>query len=255
MKHLIIFTYFERPHVMDNLRFFTEHGILPPESDCTFLIVTTEAGFSVPIPELPNVRVIKRLNEGYDFAGWGAGLDAVDLSQFDRFVFLNDTALGPFLPRYVPQGTSWVELFTHPLSDQVKLVGSTINYLPHHPDRSPHIQTYAWGTDRVGLDILNKRAMFKPTTSEKQDIIEGHEIGASRAILESGYELFAFQLSENANSKISEIEKLNDDPLFDNCYYGLSVNPLEVMFIKSTRLANRYILNYKAWTDRVFIPY
>ena len=162
MRHLIILTYHERVHVMDNLRFFAQHALLPPESDCTFLFVVTDGKCSIPLPQGENIRVIDRANAGYDFAGWGAGLDSVDVDQYDRFIFLNDTALGPFLPRYVPKQTSWVELFTHPLNDRVKLVGPTINYLPANPDRSPHIQTYAWATDQVGVRLLREHGIFKP---------------------------------------------------------------------------------------------
>ena len=40
-------------------------------------------------------------NEGYDFAGYSFSLDSIVINHFTYFIFLIDTVLGPFLPRYL----------------------------------------------------------------------------------------------------------------------------------------------------------
>ncbi len=77
----------------------------------------------------------------------------------------------------------------------------------------------------------------------------------SRLLLNEGWNLFAFQLSEMVNAKVEDKSILNDDPNFDNCYYGLCVNPLEVMFVKSNRLRNDYVVRYRSWVRGDFVPY
>jgi lipopolysaccharide biosynthesis protein len=254
MRHLVVYSYYETYYGVSNLSFFMQHGV-KEDPNIHYVFVVSSPECSVPILPFNNVTVVHRENYGYDFGGWGAGLKAVDVEQFDRFIFLNTTALGPFLPRYLPPEMHWYDLFTHRLQGDVKMVGSTINYLPQYPDTNKHIQSYSFALDRTAVRILLNNSIFDPKASDKQTIINEHEVMMSKLLLIDGYDLFAFQLSEAVNSKVEDKSKLNDDPNFDNCYYGLSINPLEVMFVKSNRLRNDYVVRYRSWLRGEFVPY
>jgi lipopolysaccharide biosynthesis protein len=254
MKYLVVYSYYETYYAPENLLFFLQNGVTS-DPNVHYVFVISSPACSVPILPLDNVTVIHRENFGYDFGSWGAGLKAVNVEQYDRFVFLNATALGPFVPRYVPTSLSWLQLFTHRLSDSVKIVGPTLNYLPYYPELNKHIQSFAYGTDREGIRIWLDAGMFDPKVSDKKTLIATHELELSRLLLARGYDLFAFQLSENVNSKITDKTKLHDDPHFNDSYYGLAVNPLEVMFVKSNRLKNDYVAKYRAWMRGDFVSY
>ena len=135
-----------------------------------------------------NVHLFIRANIGLDFQGWNEALhlpisslcqkiihpetvtpDSTQLhSLFDKFVFLNATVYGPYLPLYVDK--NWVECFTSKLSDEVKITGISVNfmygYYNHYisqaiksaygfaPNNHAHIQSMAFSLDRQGLDIL-----------------------------------------------------------------------------------------------------
>jgi hypothetical protein len=254
MRYLVIYSYYETYYGTSNLSFFMQQGV-KNDPNIHYVIVVSSPDCSVPILPFNNITVVRRENFGYDFGGWGAGLKAVDVREFDRFIFLNTTALGPFLPRYLPDDARWYELFCHHLKGDTRMVGSTINYLPQYPELNKHIQSYSFAVDRVALKVLLNNRIFDPTASDKQTIINEHEVAMSRLLLNEGWNLFAFQLSEMVNSKVEDKSILNDDPNFDNCYYGLCVNPLEVMFVKSNRLRNDYVVRYRSWVRGDFVPY
>ena len=62
-----------------------QHG-LKEDPNIHYVFVVSSPECSVPILPFNNVTVVHRENYGYDFGGWGAGLKAVDVEQFDRFI-------------------------------------------------------------------------------------------------------------------------------------------------------------------------
>ena len=69
---------------------------------------------------------IIRKNIGLDFGGWSEGLLRDDYyKKFNRFIFINSSVMGPFVK--ITEKENWVELFCQKLTNNVVLVGSTIN--------------------------------------------------------------------------------------------------------------------------------
>ncbi len=254
MKHLILFNYFETDLSLLNLSFFLKHGLIDhPSYHFCFII---KGGICTPkIPQKKNIKVIEDANEGFDFSGRFKGQTTYSLGDFDRFIFINCSARGPFLPRYYPQSLNWVDSFTSHLNDKVKLVGCTINYNPEIPDGFPkdlilkkHIQSYAFATDSIGLCLLMKKKIFHPSLSnEKYDIIFNREIRMSAEIIKANYQLYVFQFSENRNSYIDAPH--HGDIHLPNKYYKTTLNPIEIMFIKPSRVLNQTLENYTAWKN------
>lgn len=202
------------------------------------------------IPQGENVSVIQGHNKGYDFGAYKQSIDSVDKSKFDFFIFMNDTCRGPFIPDYIPSNTDWVNLFVKDIDETIKLVGPTWvntndfpwvrNKLKLPIGKHSHIQSYCFGTDRTGVEILYRNKKFDTIRKDKWEIIRDHEIGCSQLLLSKGYKIKPFQLSQYNNKEHIDITKPGH-------YFNTTLNPLEVMFIKTNRIDNQIISNYTSW--------
>lgn len=243
MKYLILYCYYESQVSKKNLEFFIQNGYTEDER-FQYIIVINGDTCSAHIENKKNLMVYRRPNEGFDFAAWGYGLNKVKFYEYDYFIFLNSTTIGPFIPRYIPQNIKWPELFISKIDETYKLCGPTINYLKTNKiSNVPHIQSFAFGTDLIGFELLYKNGIFSPEKNiERRNVIINHEIGMSEVITNNFYKLYPFQLSETKNSKSNDIP--HDDIHYVGGYYGDTINPLEVMFVKSNRINNKTINNY-----------
>lgn len=256
MKTLITYVHYSREGTFhdSNVNFFTKCGIID-SGEYQYNFVINSQKCNINIPQFGNVNVISGRNDGYDFGGYAQSLETVDINQFDRFIFINDTCRGPFIPEYIPSNLSWIDMFFEKLSDKVKMVGPTWNTdcpaFGSHPDFSPHIQSYCFGTDRVGIDIMKKHKIFDFTAynsiegpcRKKTHLIVYHEIGMSRAIIEEGFEIKPFLLSQHIDAKHGCV--CQDVGL----YFFETPNPLEVMFYKTTQstVRSKIFANYTDW--------
>ncbi len=238
-KTLITFVHFENSFSKYNLDFFLNLG-LTDSSDHQFNFVINSPTGGEQIPRQSNISIIKGHNKGYDFGGYKQSLQSVNLDKFDRFIFINDTCRGPFLPNYIPNSLSWVDLLNSCINDKVKLVGSTWNFHGLSPQLNLHIQSYCFATDFSGLQILLDKGIFDSIGKDKRQIIIKHELRMSKVLLKSGFKIKPLQLSQYNGEEHGDI-------CFNEEYYGTTLNPLEVMFIKTNRLQNKIIENYTKW--------
>lgn len=229
----------------ENLSFFIKHGLIEDENiDYNFIISSGDRGGD-DIPTKDNVSVLRTENEGYDFGAWGKSLESVNIKNYNNFIFINDTCRGPFIPSYINNKINWVEMFLGSLSEEIKLVGPTWNTTcdnPHYVKSLPqnHIQTYCFGTDLVALQILIENKIFSTNNQSKQAIIMNHEVRASQVLRENGFKIKPFQLSQF-------LEKEHGDIVYDNKYFGATLNPIEIMFIKTNRIYDQTVKNYTKW--------
>tara|TARA_B110000444_G_C18840828_1_gene598826 strand:- start:1003 stop:1752 length:750 start_codon:yes stop_codon:yes gene_type:complete len=245
MKTLITFLYYERnsEKVQDNLKFFLKHGVIEND-DYHYNFILNGHECSVEIPQSKNLSVIRRENTGWDFGGYTASLESVDINEYDNFIFINDTMRGPFTPRYIPPKITWVDMFLAKLDDKMMLVGSFLNF-----GKSPHIQSCAFATNKKGLQILiDKKIFFGDYVTKgwkaKRRFVSKYETRMSQIFLgnpphEPGCgEIFGFNLSAwKRGRRLYEPKQ----------YFNDTINPLEVMFIKTTRINNQTVKNYTKW--------
>lgn len=196
---------------------------------------------------LNNLFFHNRKNTGHDFSGWAYVLFIEKFNKkiyelYDYYIFINSSCMGPFVPLYVKN--NWVELFTNMITNDIKLVGPTINLYYGRP----HIQSYMMCTDRIGIDIAIRKNIFTKdgiANMGKHDIIENYEIGFSKHILEEGYDIKSLLKAYEEISPRRYFETKNfanpsnlilqDDNAYDNQYCGISFHPYEVIFFKSNR--------------------
>lgn len=262
MKTLITFVHYPRKKIWPykgNLNFFLRKGLTTNE-DHFFNIIINDPKSNIDIPAQKNLKKIQRQNVGYDFGAYKHSINEAGIENFERFIFINDTCKGPFLPNYIPNNISWVDLFLKDIDENVKLVGPSwftqqknvlrncthskkvIRFLwrATKEGKRKHIQTYAFGTDKKGLELLIKNNIFKTEHLKKIDIITQSEVKASQVILENNFEIKPFQLSQNDQQQHCDIMKPGK-------YFGTTPHPLEFMFIKTNRIKNKTINNYTSW--------
>lgn len=102
------------------------------------------------ILNLPSyVKTMRRNNIGYDFGGWSDALLTNELyTNYENFVFVNSSVVGPFTPGYFTD--NWVNAYINGLKGNIKLFGSTINTI-RDPLHKSHIQSYIFAMNKETL--------------------------------------------------------------------------------------------------------
>jgi cephalosporin hydroxylase len=234
-RKLVLYSYFETPEYRENLRFFVQHGLT--DDGAHFIIIVNGGTCSVPVPERPNVSVLRRENVGLDFGAWNHALATVDLGAFDAFLLINCTVRGPFLPLWNQQ-RQWTRSFTDLLDEETKLVGTTVNY--HHG--FPHIQSMVLCLDHVSLRIAYDKGIFgSDVLRDWADIVREREVALSQAVLAAGLKIRSLMTAyggvdwRQPQGMHMAANKGGGDPLVAAGYFGLNIHPYEVIFIKANR--------------------
>lgn len=253
-RTLIIYSGHE---INDNLVFFSRNGYIDdPKYDFIFIFNNSNLKLEFSIQK-SNIKILTRPNFGLDFGGWTDALfskenDKFLYEKYDYFIFMNSTVRGPFLPLYYDQKLHgyWPEIFTSKLNDEYKLVGPAVAFYL----QKPFISSALFVTDRIGLDIAMKKSIFDPKTikMDKVNIVTKKEIGFSNAIIEAGYNIKSLlYYYKDINLKTQQISFMSHCHLNPNNYYGINVNPYEIIFIKQNRKIEPAILNkYTEWHIR-----
>lgn len=248
-KTLITYVYFETELAFSNINFFIHNGVFY-NNNVQYNFIIKGKKCSVKFPEYKNIKVIKMKNKGYDFGGYSNSLNFVNKKDFDYYIFLNDTVIGPFIPRYISKNL-WYKNFTGLISDKVKLIGSAINRKKFY-DVPEHVQSMAFATDNIGLKLLIDSSIFDLKKNigvyenkGKDGIIRYFEVGMTKVIIDNGYEIASFMQIDNYNKKV----KHGNIFLTHSAYFGTTINPIEIMFIKNKQITNTIIRNYITWNE------
>lgn len=228
-----------------NLNYFLQHGI-SNRSSYTYLIVIQDGATSSDawpkLPKVPpNVRFVSHPNECFDVGTVGWLLfesGEVQVSHYDFFVWLNPSVRGPFVPTWM-DSSEWPLLFTSKINSTIKLSGTVLSCGGIADEIlgeriNPHLQSYLLATDTVGLGVLQKENVFR-CYKRYTEVIYFGEVGASLAILQAGYNIHSAML------RYKEVDWRNRDtwncnrgtsPIIPGQNDGISIDPLEVMFVK-----------------------
>jgi hypothetical protein len=226
------------PQYRDNLRYFVRHGVLPG-TDYVFVL---NGATPFTLPELPgNARYLRHDNVCYDWGSYGWALDRIEgWNRYRRYFFVNSSVRGPFTPVYSKR--AWTDYMASMLSARVKLAGSTINC-----ENGPHVQSYAVATDVIGLEVMRDAGVFV-CRKTLADVIQRSELEASKAILAAGYSIDSLMAryagvdwTDPKNWRCNG--QKNPTQALGNA--GVSVSPMEVMFVK---VKDRYVNLYR-WTN------
>lgn len=212
-----------------------------------------------------NLFIINKDNIGYDFGAWSYILLNNNLyKNYDYFILLNDTCIGPFLPVYIKD--NWVSIFISQINNYDKLIGATINY----NYMKPHVQSYFLCFDKIIINLCINNNIFSNDLNninilnehDKKIFINNYEIRLSTLVLDSGYNIkcmmkglenIDFRLNREKPKIFLEYGEINkEDMLYENQYFNISINPFEVIFFKSNRNINNKLLEkYIQFNNRI----
>ena len=169
----------------------------------------------------------------------------ISIKKYKYFIFLNSSIRGPFLTPYfieallqINQRYYWYSIFTQRINKDVKLVGCTISC-----ETTPHVQTYIFATDFIGLSILMKPGIWGASLEDglfgcyptKDHASLYSEMPTSNRILESGYMIDSL-LTKYQTVNFSEPHNRNcnrnKNPYKDKHLDDISLEPYEVVFVK-----------------------
>ena len=210
-----------------------------------FIIISNNKDNKIDISK-NNVKILYRDNIGYDFGGWSDALlqnnnGSSLYKHYDKFIFVNSSVIGPFLPSFFIG--NWTDVYLNGLKNDIKLFGSTINTCGD-PLNISHVQSYIFSMDKITLEYLIKCEIFSITNYAKtfNDAIWQKEVLMSRKILANGWNIgsllmqykdvdFRFKIK---SPKDYTIEFLHDImyPQFMNTLW----NKYDLVFIKGNRI-------------------
>jgi hypothetical protein len=253
---LIIFAYAPGEFRDPNLEYFIRKGGLLDDPEYFYVFIASGAEWKKTkyydwIMKFPNTDLMERENTGFDSCAWKDVLTKYK-DQFSRFIILNGSVRGPFLPAYA-KDMRWPEIFLEPFKngnpDDVGLSGTTLNC-----QLKIHIQSMLLAFTKETLDILyNSLGCFET----KLDAIDSGEITYSQNILKAGKNLKVLTTFwqdhdfRNATHTASKCQEFGPyDSIWPNAYQGMDYHPYELVFIKTNRdIAKVAIEEFTKWKD------
>jgi hypothetical protein len=239
-KLLVLYVF----HIYNNrVEHFINNGIFYDEN-IDFIIISNNKNNNFEVPHF--VKKMFRDNVGYDNGGWSEALLTNNLYQnYDNFIFLNSSVMGPYVASYFTG--KWTDIYLNGLKNNVKLFGSTINL--NNCRTSAHVQSYIFAMDKITLQYLINCEIFSITNYAKNfdEAICNKEVLMSSKIIQNGWNIgsllecfkdvdFTFTQKSFADYNL----KVLDDPM-GSYYRGAVWNETQLVFIKGNRVQIRYL--------------
>ena len=183
MKTLVLYVF----HIVNRrVIHFINNAIFYDENIDFIVISNGKNKFNVP----PYVKKMVRPNIGFDFGGWSDALLKDNLYfNYDYFIFVNSSVLGPFINNENERIT-WPYRYIDGLKDNVKLFGSTINTCLS-PLNMSHVQSYIFAMEKTTLEFLIVGKIFSICNYAKtfNEAINRKEVLMSRKIIANGWNI------------------------------------------------------------------
>lgn len=122
---LIMYAYHETENAYQNARFFIDHG-LHNSAHFIFIVMGYSPLLDASLPKASNVEIFRRNNTCFDMGAYGDVIQqkAVLTSVYKRFILLNASIRGPFLPTW--SSACWSTLWLNSISDKVKVLSAPV---------------------------------------------------------------------------------------------------------------------------------
>ena len=199
MNIVIIYSFYETEIAKNNLNYFlnNENDIKQCNNIKIIFVINNyninNLLLNKILKKYKNVSVYFKKNFGRDFGAYEYFLLKININEFDYFIFLNDTILGPL-------ENNWISSLTSKINDKTKLVGTSINYKPIFKSiklKKKHLKSYIFCTDLIGLNILISNNILNNVKNNlsKYKYIKYYEVGMSIIINKNDY-LFEITYNE-----------------------------------------------------------
>ncbi|KAL8760539.1 MAG: hypothetical protein Q9184_003286 [Pyrenodesmia sp. 2 TL-2023] len=210
------------------------------DTDFMFILNGNQTDLLRLIPPAPNVWAVHHENRCHDLGSCGKALQDIGagLAQYKRFILMNASIRGPFVPHWSEE--CWSDAYLDKGTDKVKLVGMTCNCLHF----AHHVNTMIKTTDAIGLNVL-----LDPTSNTLAAGPSGHdeaadiEVPITRAIKDAGYKVDFMMQKVQSEKDVAEFctgSDRNEEGAYDQGKKGFRMNlqPYEMLFFKANRHVN-----------------
>jgi hypothetical protein len=249
-KTVVLYHYYEKDHsYKDNLLHFLSFGY----SKTIDYVVIVAGKHSLNLPTAENISYVFTENLNNDFGGYCYAINNVlDTSKYEYFFFINSSVRGPFLT--ARDNKIWTQYFIEQIQPDTGIVSSTINILPQsavcaisyaekygQSINHSHAQTTSYLLPKKTLLYLIGEGFYNSNgILDKEDAIRDYEVRLSQLIKDQGWNLRALLPEYNTlNYRIAheDINPTSDhgDPCFKDSYFGRTIHPNEIVFIKTNR--------------------
>lgn len=248
-KFVCLYAYYEKnEQYRNNLIYFLNNGGILENVDY-FIIINGKC--SINIPNLKNIKVIRRKNKGFDFGAWSHVVQnyLIKSKQYEYYIFINSSVEGPHIPKS-KNNKNWLEIFLELFSNEdIKMVGSTINildkpwrYINNIDIPYTHIQSMFYILDKEAFIYLNNLKFFNEKKANKfthiDDFIYNYEIKLSQLILKNNWNInciVPYYKNIDYRKIKHNINTTGSDVLFKNSFFGKTLQPEDVIFYKGYR--------------------
>ena len=256
-KYVCLYAYYEKnEQYRNNLMYFLNNGGILEDVDYYIII---NGNSSVNIPDLKNIKIIRRKNKGFDFGAWSHVIQNYLLKSkiYEYYIFINNSVEGPYIPKS-KQNKNWLNIFLELFSNEdIKLVGSTINILDKQLNKPinkklmdmfdfkipyTHVQSMFFILNVDGFNYLNNLNFFNEKKINKlkhmDDLISNYEIGLSQLILKNNWNInciVPYYKNLDYRKIKFNINTSGDDVLYNNAFFGKTLQPEDVIFYKRYR--------------------
>lgn len=240
---VVIYVYAHSAIANENFAFFLRHG-LHDAADFIFVFNGDDGGVAEQVPQQPNIRIVKRENTCFDLGTHGVILKDPDVlrKQYQRFILMNASVKGPFIPHW--SHDCWSSLFWSPLNDKTKIVGTTVNTQLGHV----HLQSMVLALDRKGIELVLPLLLCFET---KGEAIQQAEVLLAERIVNEAYSYDALSIAYQAKKEEYTPDSIQD-PWYEGGYFDINVDPFEVIFPKNNRGVNSNVIDrYSSWIDSI----
>ena len=235
MKTCVFYTF---NGINQNVIYFIENGIFYSE-EIKFVIICDHDIECIKYPKIPFfVDVLKRSYGLNYFDSWFQGLEYVNVSLFDYFLFICDSVIGPFYPNYYKE--PWTNIFTSCIDKNVKFFGS---YIFVDPDFNPIVSSNIFCMDLIGVRICCREKIFYSNSTEPFDQRQNR---MSKEILKNNYNFGCLLRSyNNIDFRIKNSYPLLNNFMESDKLITMNVTPYELVFVETNKnMHHLYYTNY-----------
>ena len=257
-KTLVLYCYYETDETKKNLEFFVKNGVFQSDK-YTYVFIINNNVCTVTIPDYSNIQKKVRAENESDLQSYSWCIsdlkktDANYFSSYTNIYFINSSCIGPFMPTICDK--NWID-HLNTVSTGYDLVGPIIEF-PNDTKgytaigiedthNIPFIHTYMFGTSSKGFENVSK-TLADIAGKSKDEIVNNTERKITSSILMSKLKIKTLLLrfkNVDVNDPVNwYATKWNTDVNL-SCYekpenyFGIDVNPLEVIFVKNIRNTN-----------------
>ncbi|KFZ20185.1 hypothetical protein V502_03284 [Pseudogymnoascus sp. VKM F-4520 (FW-2644)] len=122
-------------------------------------------------------------------------------NKYKRYILMNASIRGPFVPRWSTQ--CWTDSYLNRLTDKIKLVGMSYNC--HNGEG--HIQSMIWATDHIGLQHILTKAAIGECFGQMADAMLA-EVRTTQVLRDLGFEVDTFMSVYHSENRMAKYARM-----------------------------------------------